>query len=224
MSRSDDPEAVDAIVTRTGQYLQRVDTATEQMVRVIEAYREADAAVEAAVGEIQDIESSCDAAVGELRSLVGSAMDPNFTGLYLRSTALVSFYETADAVVNEAERFATELAAMEPTLPDEIAEGLLRMAEFAGEATVHLSRATTVQLENLTTPDHSADVSREVEQIRAVEGRCDDVKYRVLESAFASLPTGEALAVRALVNRLDAVTNAVEDAADRLVYLEHHGT
>jgi hypothetical protein len=40
---------------------------------------------------------------------------------------------------------------------------------------------------------------------------------------FTSLAPAEAILVRALANRLDAVTSAVEDAADRLVYLDRPG-
>jgi uncharacterized protein Yka (UPF0111/DUF47 family) len=221
MSRPDTPDAAEGIVDGTARYLRRVEAATEQLTVVLDAYGDEDAAFEAAVAELRDLESECDAILGDLRSLVGSSIGGDVTGVYLHSGALVRFYETTDAVVNEAERVGTELAAMEPGVSDEIAAEWLRMAEFAGEAAVHLSRAGTDQVENLVDPDRAVDVSREAEQIRAVESRCDEVKYRVLESAFASVPTAEALAVRALATRIDAVTNAVEDAADRLVYLDH---
>jgi hypothetical protein len=61
------------------------------------------------------------------------------------------------------------------------------------------------------------------QQGQAVGSGCDDVKRHVLESAFAPLSTADALPVRAVATRLDAVTNAVEDAADQLVYLDHRG-
>ena len=222
MARVDDAETATEILTETTRYLRKVERATEQLAVVLDAYVTDEAAFAASVADLQDLESECDAVVGDLRSLVGSSMDPNFSGLYLYSGALVEFYETTDTVVNEAERFATELAAMEPTLPEEIRDDMDRMAEFANEATVHLSRAGTTQFRTLADPDRSGEISRETEQVRALETRCDDVKYRVLEHAFASLSPAEALLVRALANRLDAVTNAVEDAADRLAYLDQH--
>jgi len=183
MARADGTETVSEIVTETGRYLQRVEAATEQLADIMEAYDVGEPAFETAVADLRDLESECDTLVGDLRSLVGSAMDPNFTGLYLRSGALVEFYEAA----------------------------------------VHLSRAGTTQFDALTDPNRTGEVSREAEQIRAVETRCDDVKYRVLDHAFTSMSREEALVVRALVNQLDEVTNAVEDAVDRLVYLDQYG-
>jgi len=223
MARSDGTETVSEIVTETGRYLQRVEAATEQLADIMEAYDVGEPAFETAVADLRDLESECDTLVGDLRSLVGSAMDPNFTGLYLRSGALVEFYETTDTVVNEAERFGTEFAAMEPSIPGAVHDDLGRMARFANEAAVHLSRAGTTQFDALTDPNRTGEVSREAEQIRAVETRCDDVKYRVLDHAFTSMSREEALVVRALVNQLDEVTNAVEDAVDRLVYLDQYG-
>jgi len=223
MSRPGTSDAGDGIVDATARYLRQVEASTEQLAVVIDAYGDDAAAFESAVADLRDLESECDAILGDLRSLVGSSVGGDVTGVYLHSGALVRFYETTDAVVNEAERVGAELAAMDPGVSEGITAEWLRMAEFAGEAAVHLSRAGTAQVETLLAPDRTADVSREAEQIRAVESRCDDVKRHVLESAFASLSTADALAVRAVATRLDAVTNAVEDAADQLVYLDHRG-
>lgn len=223
MARPDDIETTTEIVTETARYLQRIEVATEQLAVVLDAYGPGEPELGTAVTDLRDLESECDAIVGDLRSLVGSSTDSNVSGLSPRSGPLLAFYETADTVVNEAERFATEFAAMGPTLPGAIHDDLCRMAGFANEAAVHLSLAGTSGFEALADPDRSGSVSREAEQVRALESRCDDVKYRVLEEAFASLSPAKALVVRALANRLDAVTNAVEDAADRLVYLDQHG-
>jgi len=223
MARTETPETVDELVAQSGEYLQQVEAATEELERLLVRYGSDPAAFESTLVDLRALESECDARVGDLRSLVGSSMDPNFTGLYLMSDALVEFYETTDAVVNNAEGFGNELAAMRPDLSTELAGNLREMAGFAHEATVHLSRAATTQFENLTSAGQSVDVSREAEQIRAIEGRCDDAKRRALDRAFTSMEPADALTVRALANELDDVTNAVEDAADRLVYMSHKG-
>ncbi|MFB6295682.1 MAG: DUF47 domain-containing protein [Halobacteriales archaeon] len=223
MARTETPETVDELVARSGEYLKQVETATGKLEQLLSQYRDDQAAFESTLVDLRALESECDARVGDLRSLVGSSMDPNFTGLYLMSDALVEFYETADAVVNNAEGFGNELAAMRPDLSTALADDLREMAGFAHEAAVHLSRAGTTQFENLTSAGQSVDVSREAEQIRAIEGRCDDAKRRALDRAFTSMEPADALTVRALTGGLDDVTNAVEDAADRLVYMSHKG-
>jgi uncharacterized protein Yka (UPF0111/DUF47 family) len=223
MARTENPETVDELVGRTGEYLQQVETATGELETLLSQYGDDPAAFEATLADLRGLESECDVAIGDLRSLVGSSRDPNFTGLYLMSDAIVEFYETADTIVNGAEQFGNELAAMNPDLSEPLSDDLREMAGFAHEATIHLSRAGTTQFENLTHPERPADISREAEQIRATESRCDDAKYRALDRAFTSREPVDALTVRALTNQLDEVTNAVEDAADRLVYMSHKG-
>ena len=223
MARTETPETVDELVAQSGEYLRQVETATEELEQLLSRYAHDRAAFESTLAEIRELESECDARVGDLRSLVGSSMDPNFTGLYLMSDALVEFYETADAVVNNAEQFGNELAAMRPDLSRDLLGDLREMAGFANEAAVHLSRAGTTQFENLTNAGGSTDISREAEQIRAIEGRCDDAKRRALDRAFTSMESADALTVRALTSELDDVTNAVEDAADQLMYMSYKG-
>jgi uncharacterized protein Yka (UPF0111/DUF47 family) len=223
MARTETPETVDELVRRTGEYMRQVETATGRLETLLSQYDGDPAAFESTLADLRTLESECDVLVGDLRSLVGSSMNPNFTGLYLMSDALVEFYETTDSIVNGAEQFGNELAAMEPDLSAGLSGDLEEMAGFAHEATVHLSRAGTTQFENLTRPERPVDISREAEQIRAIEARCDDAKFRALDRAFSSREPVDALTVRALTNGLDAVTNAVEDAADRLVYMSHKG-
>lgn len=221
MARTETPAAVDELVAQSGEYLQQVETATGELEHLLSQYGNDPATFESTLLDLRALESKCDARVGDLRSLVGNSIDPTFTGVYRMSHAFVDFYETTDAVVNNAEQFGNELAAMRPDLSTDLARYLRQMAGFANEATVHLSRAGTTHFENLTTTGRSVDISRQAEQIRAIEGRCDDAKRRALDRAFTSMEPADALTVRALTSGLDDVTNAVEDAADRLVYMSH---
>jgi uncharacterized protein Yka (UPF0111/DUF47 family) len=117
------------------------------------------------------------------------------------------------------ERDAPVLYDVQPPRPilSGVGSDAVAMADDADRAMQLLSRATVAFLD----PDSEAStVEDTVAEIRELEHRCDERKHAALRTVFAREPTGEALVDRAVLRSLDGVADAVEDAADRLAYLQ----
>lgn len=71
--------------------------------------------------------------------------------------------------------------------------------------------------------EHEAlDLGGEVQDVRALEGQCDELKYGALDR-LTPLPEAADALLLGLVRDLDGVPNAAEDAADHLLYLASAG-
>ena len=205
------------VLSSTELYLEQVETCTSHLPDAVDAYGTDPDAFVAAVDRLSAVESECDATLRELRTLVGEALPPNFTEVFLRVEDVSTLYARIDVVPNRAEQFARELGAMDPGLSRETRDSLRGMATLVAEATTVLTDATGAYVEGLVTAGEPVRVRDAVESVAALEGECDGHKYVALRRAFGTLPTAEALVVRQLLLSIDAAMDAAEDAADHLL-------
>jgi len=204
---------------RAGRYLDQVEAAVTYAPMALETYETDRTAFHRDVREVGRIESECDDLLEECRTLIGSSMRPNFTGVYLRPGSVLDLFVAIDRVVNRIETFLAELAAIEPALSLAARRDLIRMAETTAEATTLLATATGALLESLCTGGDCPDVDAAVTEIGALESRCDRRRTKIVADAFANEATVQALLLRELATTLDAATDAVEDAGDRLSFV-----
>lgn len=208
----------DDLQALTATYTERVKACTGRLGPTVEQYAADREAFEESVYRLSTAESRCDETRRDLGTLVGRS-GPNFTGVYLQAGDVMELFDRVDRVPTRAEEFVEQLAAMRPALSADAVAAFRRMAACIDTATGHLSAATEATVESLCAVGASADIAEHVERVRALESECDAVRYELLAGAFDGGPDPAALAVRALVEALDAVADAAEDAADQLVYV-----
>ncbi|QDX41259.1 DUF47 domain-containing protein [Salarchaeum sp. JOR-1] len=165
------------------------------------------------VERVESLESQCDEIGRALRSALG-ATAPTFRGVYLQAGDLAEFYTRADDVANHAEGVALDYRATGAYL------GLVRphLREMVADAVVasaHLETATAAYL-----GDEGDDaVSEAVARIRELERACDDRRHDAVRVAFEQRDAADALVLRELVRGVDAVVDAIEDAADHIEFM-----
>jgi hypothetical protein len=202
----------------TETYLDAVTEAVVHLPDALDAYGTDSEAFDTAVERIADRESACDDALRGLRGVLRESMPPNYTDLYLRIDDVARLYAAIDAVPNRAERFVRELRAIGPALDDEVVATLREMAVLTTEAAARLADVVADYVEYLIADAESVGVTDAVEAVAGLESECDGLKYEALAATFEGRPTAEALVVRELVLTLDAAMDAVEDAADHLLF------
>jgi uncharacterized protein Yka (UPF0111/DUF47 family) len=153
--------------------------------------------------------AAADALAGPLESA--------FDQVYLQNADLLLLVRRYDDVASHAERFAKELAAVAPSLPDGVRVRLRQMARMCHDAAVCLERAVLAFLDALVGGGEPA-IGGPVGRVRRLEDACDDVKYDCIAAGFESESPARALVYKDLATALDRVANAAEDAADHLVY------
>jgi len=215
MARTQESYA-DAMTVRSNQYLSAVRECIAVLPATVLRYETDE--FETLTSRLCERESNCDAALRKLRRLCGRAT-PNFTGVYLQAGAVMELYAAVDEVPNAAEDFVRQLDAIRPTLAPQTADDLAEMAALATRATGVLADAIETYAESLVTSGPPADPRGAVEQIAALESRADDRKQRIVRRAFADGPTAPSIVVRDLTAALDETLDAVEDAADHLLFM-----
>ncbi|PSP84990.1 hypothetical protein BRC83_03525 [Halobacteriales archaeon QS_1_68_17] len=203
----------------TDVYLRQVRNCTRRLPDAVRAYGTDREQFRHEVERLSAVESECDSTLRQVRALVGESMPPNFTVAYLHAGDVVDLYAEVDAVANRAEQFGRELAAIEPAVTDPELASLVEMAEMTDEATGVLTNAVLDRADDLSTVGEVPPIEDAVEAIDALESECDAAKYELIETGFTDGTTVEALAVRELALVLDGAMDAVEDAADHLVYM-----
>ncbi|WP_166035590.1 DUF47 family protein [Halorussus pelagicus] len=208
-----------AVRRLTETYLDGVTDTTAHLPDALDAYGTDPAAFEEAVERVAEHESACDTALRELRGTVRESMPPNYTEMYLRVDDVARLYAAIDAVPNRAEGFVRELHAITPELGDSARTTLREMAMLTAEAAAELAAATTAYVEQLVGESAAVSVTDAVDRVADLESECDGLKHDALAAAFEGRPTAEALVVRELILKLDAAMDAVEDAAEHLLFV-----
>jgi uncharacterized protein Yka (UPF0111/DUF47 family) len=167
--------------------------------------------------ELGQQESVCDEHRRRLCGAVGRAR-PEFSALYLRGAELTELFTMVDAVPDAAETFVRDFDAMSPALAEATARRMQDMAALVCQASELLTRAIETYVRALVTDDSVPPVAGAVERITELESQCDQYRNEIVARAFEQQSTADALVVRELVQSLDAVPDAVEDAADQLVF------
>lgn len=204
------------VADRTGTYLTAVEDCLVVLPQALAVYGDTQAFADA-TAELGRQESVCDDYRRRLCGAVGRAR-PEFTALYLRGAELTELFTMVDAVPDAAETFVRDLDAMSPTLTGPTAERLADIAALACEANALLTEAIEAYVRALATDDSPPAIADAVDRITELESQCDQYRDEIVARAFEGRSTADALVVRELVRSLDAIPDAIEDAADQLVF------
>ncbi|WP_336001775.1 DUF47 family protein [Halorientalis halophila] len=201
-------------------YLDRVADCTGSVRPGIEYYQCDD--TEAFCGELERvrrIESECDERLATVRHTIGRSMEPNFTPMYFRPGSVLDLFARTDEAPNHVEAFLGGLAATKPSLSATLAADLVRMGDLIVDAVDVLAAAVSDLFAG--PDDRRVDAVHEArDTVADLESRCDTVRRKLVSEAFAEQSTADALVVRGLAVTLDRAMDAVEDAAERAVYLD----
>jgi len=194
---------------RLRTFFDSVRECVELLPTLLSQYRRDDEGFAETVERIDAIESRCDSLVRGLRhELVTTDAADSAAGRTLQ------LLDDADRIVSRGERFAKELAAIRPELPVAVDGVLLDMARAASEATGLFVDAVDEQLLRRS----ESRISGRCQRIRTLERECDERKYELLDRLFHDPRVDDPLLLKDLVTTFDEIPNAVEDAADRLLY------
>jgi len=171
------------------------------------------------VDRICEVESDCDGANRRLGTLLSNAavedLGLRLTHVHLNAGATIDLYRRLDDVA-DAEQFAQELAAIEPPRSVACLDLLREMAEVARRTVPVLAGVLTDYVESLCDPYESATIGEGIARVRRAESECDDLRNEVIATAFAGdVPVP--MVYREFAHLLDAVVDAMEDVADRIV-------
>lgn len=188
-------------------------------------YAEDDPRFEDVCDRIGALESECDSQVRTVRSSLAE-QPAAFTERYLFAPDLLGVVYQIDRVASVSEQFVAELEAIEPALGTSTLRTLAEHARRSAVAAdrLHAALDATVGGGDAAVPpgvDETLAPREHVDAIRATESACDQLKYELLSDADG--PAGSVLLVRQFAVTLDAVPNAIEDAADRLAQLRIGG-
>ncbi|MFB6079462.1 MAG: DUF47 domain-containing protein [Haloferacaceae archaeon] len=209
------------LVSRTAAYLDRIEECVSHVPRLLDQYADGGPYCET-VDRIGDLESDCDEIRRTISALISNAdaadLGIRLTRVHLNTGPTIELYQRLDEVADTAERFAEELAAIEPSRATVCLDLLRRMAERAVEAVSVLDGAVTEYMRVLCDPYRTAALGEEVERIRTIESECDGLRNEVVATAFdggASTP----LVYREFAVLLDALVDGIEDVTDQLVWI-----
>jgi uncharacterized protein Yka (UPF0111/DUF47 family) len=208
----------DELVAKTGVFLHHVTESADDLTAALDAYGTDEEAFASAVSRLVAVESACDSTLHELRRMVASEIDPSFSGAFLRKRDLLELYTRVDRIPTELERFARQLRAMEPSLTDGQLATFAEMTEHISVAVRTLTTAISGFVEGLVQGGTRDDPTETVDAVAELESTCDRLKYNALAAAFERGASSQALSFRELLVCLDGAMNAVEDAADHLLF------
>ena len=206
---------------QTDRYLDTLIECTARLSPALECYGHDAAPFWDELEAVHRLESDCDDLLRDLRLSVAESMQPNFTGVFFQPGPVLELFARLDAILTAVEQFLTDLAAMEPSLSVTALSDFVRMADIVADATASLASVTADLCDVLCGIDSEAEaLHQRVESVLAAESRCDTVRDKLLSDAFAETDTAEALVVRELALTLGRAMDAVEDAAEQLVYVD----
>lgn len=219
MARTVAERFADRLLERTDAYTGSVAGTTEALADAMVVYPRDSEVLPVAKDRIDALESDCDDRLRDVRRLVGESMPPNFTEAYLRTGDLLDLYRALDTIPSRIEQFVVELAVTTPPIDRAVRACFRDMSRRIAVATERLAEVVTAYVERLVTGDEPVHVAPEADAIATYESDCDAIRDAVVRSTFADGVDAEALFVRELVVALDGVMDAVEDAADHLLYM-----
>ena len=204
------------VADKTTTYLTAVEDCLALLPRALAVYDDAQAFTDA-TADLGAQESVCDEHRRRLCGAVGRAR-PEFPALYLRGAELTELFTMVDTVPDAAETFVQDFDAMSPALTDATVRQMQDIAALAYQASELLAQAVETHVRALVTDDSAPPIASAVERITELESQCDQYRDEIVARAFEQQSTADALVVRELVQSLDAVPDAIEDAADQLVF------
>ncbi|WP_248515047.1 DUF47 domain-containing protein [Salinarchaeum laminariae] len=179
----------------------------------IRLHAEDDPGFDGVVERCSALETRCDELVQSLRRSVADDR-PAFSETYLFAPGLLELAYEVDRIASECEQFVAELEAIDPSLSAAAETSMVEHAQRSAAACDRLSRGVDAAL-------NGEPCRTEIDAIRVAESSCDRLKYQALSDADGT--PGEVLLIREFAVTLDAVPNAIEDAADVLGQLRAGG-
>ena len=204
----------------TTRFVDRIATCLDSLAELVSLYADGQD-IAACVRRVRDLESECDDTYRSVSTHVSTVdageLGIRLTGIHLNRDQLLGLFATLDDVANGAERFASDLAAIEPAVVADCLAGLGEMIETARAGMRFLERAVPSFVRSLTEPGERLSIDEVVGPVRRIESHVDDLRDDVIETAFERAPEATALVYRELALLVDGVVDAMEDVTDRMI-------
>lgn len=204
----------------TTRFVDRIATCLDRLAELVRLYAGGDP-IAACVRRVRDLESECDDTYRSVATHVSTVdageLGIRLTGIHLNRNQLLGLFATLDDVANGAERFASDLEAIEPAGIDDCLAGLREMIETARAGMRFLERAVPSFVRSLTDPGERMTIDEIVGPVRRIESHVDDLRDDVIAAAFERGSDATALVYRELALLIDGVVDAMEDATDRMI-------
>ncbi len=206
--------------SHTDAYLDSFQAGIDLLPELLEQYA-AGADYSETIESIEDFESDCDDRNLAIVALITNAdpidMGKLNTRINYNQSALVEFYRTIDVVVNITERIAHEIDMMRPAHDNACFEGLQRMAAEVADTTELLEAVIERFVRDLGTYEASDSLTAEIQAIRDMESRCDEIRNDVITTAFADDSIEQPLLYRELAILFDELANQMEDITEEII-------
>ncbi len=217
-----EPSFGDQLESETEAYLNRLNDCVMLFPVVLEQYAE-DGDYQETVEEIQTIESECDEMNRRIIAHITNA-DPEKIGLLntrinFNESALIELYKNVDVVANLTERIVQELVMIQPAHDTACFDGLREMADHIVEMTATLEGVVERFVHTLCSAYETDSLAEEIEDIRAGESRCDELRNDVITTGFREYSTDQALVYREFAILFDELANKIEDITDQIIII-----
>ncbi len=208
--------------SHTDAYLDGISDCVKLLPELLAQY-EADGAYRETLAEIQTVESECDERNRTITALITNA-DAESVGLLntrinFNESALLEFYKSVDVVANLTERIAQELVMIQPPHDTDCFATLTEMAEQIASMTATLEDVIERFVHSLCNAYESDTLTDEIEAVRGMESRCDELRNDVITTAFRDDETDQALMYREFAILFDELANTMEDLTDQIVII-----
>ncbi len=169
------------------------------------------------------IESECDRLNREINGTITNS-GPDEIGLrssrvHFNASALIGFYGELDVLANHTERIAQELLMIRPAHDNACFAGLHEMGEEIAGALDAIKTVVVDFVHAMSWTDASADLTAEIETVREMESRCDELRNTVISTAFADDDIDQPLLYREFAILFDELANTMEDITDQVVII-----
>ncbi|QSG11644.1 YkaA [Halapricum desulfuricans] len=206
--------------SHTDAYLESFKAGIDLLPELLDQYAAGDDYSET-ITEIEDLESECDDRNLAIVALITNAdpidMGKLNTRINYNQSALVEFYRTVDVVVNVTERIAHELDMMRPPHDNACFEGLQEMAAEVADTTAVLEEVIERFVHDLGTYEASDSLTEEIQEIRDMESRCDELRNEVIATAFEDETIDQPLMYREFAILFDELANQMEDITEEII-------
>lgn len=206
----------------TTRFVDRIATCLDQLAELVSLYVDGEPIAEC-VRRVRDLESECDDVYRSVATHVSTVevreLGIRLTGIHLNRDQLLGLFATLDEIANGAERFASDLEAIEPPAVDDCLDGLAEMIATARAGLRFLTDAIPAFIRSLTDQGRRVTSNEIVGPVRRIESHADDLRDEVIKAAFERETGAVALVYRELALLLDGVIDAMEDATDRMLLI-----
>lgn len=204
----------------TTRFVDRIATCLDRLAELVSLYGRGEP-IAACVRRVRDLESECDdtyrSVATHVSTIEASELGIRLTGIHLNRDQLLGLFATLDEIANGAERFASDLEAIEPPVIDDCLDGLVEMIATARAGMRFMVEAVPAFVRSLTDPGKGMTIDEIVGPARRIESHADDLRDDVIEAAFERESGAVALVYRELALLLDGVVDAMEDVTDRML-------